>query len=210
MIENNYLRDTEYAVKSLIQVIVRDNQDLTELKTKRKSKEIELNHLKASFSEMENSDDYDELKLQFAYQKVGKANNEKVILMLEIDKLKYSIENKKISLSALSMSILQIARQGISAHKHYTKGCNKCRKIAGVSLCQIIWEARNQSIHHEKAKYEPAQELCFQKLNKQYRGKFDLISNPKKNFAYDVLELLEWINYDKYVEDMKSILSRKN
>ncbi|MFS3927306.1 hypothetical protein ACL9SP_01440 [Priestia flexa] len=83
------------------------------------------------------------------------------------------VENGPIQ--SVSQALLQIAKQGISlVHGKYKSDCNEAFKMKGkaiqpkynVTLLDVIWEGRNQSIHYEEKSFYSNVEKCFNALLK--------------------------------------------
>lgn len=62
----------------------------------------------------------------------------------------------------------------------------------------IIWQARNQSMHFEEGRYNTNVKSCFEQLN---------IPLANENLAKEIIDLLEWNSYEQYFSDMAQILS---
>lgn len=119
-------------------------------------------------------------------------------ILEKIKILERSINIKDESIRALSGALLQIAKQGISVVYRGLSGCPDGRIIKNESLKNIIWQARNQSIHYEESKFNPAVVSCFNNLQ------FASISNI--NMAKNIFDLIGWNDYCDYEDDMVSLL----
>lgn len=136
-----------------------------------------------------------------------------------------------ISKATICGSILQIAFMGIkmfSLNKTVPPECAEIlsgqpeavkfcvgRLIRGLPLGLIIYAGRNQYNHMDEGKYHRLTEQIFDRLAtlKTNAGKevkdpaFDL-TNPNLSYelAANILAIIRWENYDKYLTDMKNML----
>ncbi|MFD2543777.1 hypothetical protein ACFSSB_15730 [Lacinutrix gracilariae] len=159
----NYLNDTEYASKTLFDALKSEFHRLENLKAELLSKKDRLKHLQWDFSTYDQIEDYNELQLQHKFVTMAKFAQDANIPKLEqdISDLKTSIINKELSYQAIGMSILQIAKQGISKVYGNPAHCPDGRILTTQSLKNVIWQARNQSIHHEEGNYNNNVKNCF-------------------------------------------------
>lgn len=203
-----YLNDTEFAVKSLFELLNTEKDDLEKKKIELQQLESKLEHLRADFLEYSQMDDYNESLLQHKYVQFVKLAENSDIPGLEdqITKLSNSILNKYKSYQAIGMSILQIAKQGISKVHGKLTNCPSGRRIGRESLKNIIWQSRNQAIHHEEGRYHNNVKKCFNNLKIEYGEKFNLDTHPNVNLSIEVLnEVLGWDEYSKYHRDMEAL-----
>lgn len=108
---------------------------------------------------------------------------------------------REFSVAALSGSLLQFAKQGLSVQfgKH-REGCPAGREIAGLPLNELIWQARNQALHWEEGNPHPPVTKCFDALAANIDEKFAAYKD--RSLAYDVICLLGWKTTDDFVRDM--------
>ena len=112
----------------------------------------------------------------------------------------------EITSSILYGTLLQIAKQAISlAHGKGGRGCGLGKEISGMSLAQIIWDSRNQSLHFEEEAHKNTRET-FDKLSCAYGKGFSLDDNLGKNMARGIVrEILRWRNRADFENDMRII-----
>nr|NNM90161.1 hypothetical protein [Bacilli bacterium] len=199
-------------MSELIKLATHEELQLEQLENNLK-KAVELYEiLYLQFYNYDLSEFTDELVLQNLYQKSMKAQSHCDELKLKADKLRVSIHNKQTSIRALCQAILQIARQGISiSYKRSKDKCPPGRNVYGESLKTIIWEARNQSIHHEEGNFKTSVQDCFYHLESEIGA--DIIpfsSHPNRNYSKEIIWLLGWTDYSKYYIDMISLLGEEN
>jgi hypothetical protein len=123
-----------------------------------------------------------------------------------IQELRQVVAFNNLSADALRMSVLQIAKQGISTVYSNLAACPNGRNIGSQPLKNIIWYARNQAIHHEDGTYNPATAACFAALTKEFDDRFCLTKHATENLAGPVFTLLGWTDYPAYEADIKSLL----
>lgn len=118
-------------------------------------------------------------------------------------KLANKVTSHAFSVASLSASLLQHAKQGISL-AHGGMGNSPCgRTIGSQSLKNIIWEARNQSLHWEEAKFREGVNKCFKTLGTEVDQKYSQYLN--RNMAFDIVELLGWKSYGDFSRDLLSL-----
>lgn len=122
-------------------------------------------------------------------------------------------------LESVSQALLQIAKQGISStyKVNSKKRCMTAFDDTGkvmpqrynVSILDIIWEGRNQSIHYEDGKkLHDNVKLCFDSLLRN--GSYDVCTSligydNGENKAYEIIKVLGWTDYKQFYNDMMSL-----
>lgn len=110
---------------------------------------------------------------------------------------------------SISGSLLQIARQGISIVYGHAKDCHKdVRDIESQPVQEVIWYARNQSLHYEDGSYKDGTQECFDQLVSDFGPEFSVGTGEGKddNLALKVIERLGWDKYEQYEKDMTGLL----
>lgn len=205
---HSYLVDTEFAAKSLIETIYNQEikfQQLSELYDKLK-KHFDVLHW--DFSTADESEDFNDFQIQDKFVRMAKFHkyNDIEEKERELDNLQQSITNKKVSFDSLSMSLLQIAKQGISTVHGQLATCPSGRNLSSEVLKNVIWQGRNQSIHCEEGKPNARVLQCFANLTADFGSDFDININPTENKAKTIVDKLGWTNYDCYKNDMISLI----
>ncbi|WP_406682713.1 hypothetical protein N1F78_08420 [Seonamhaeicola sp. MEBiC1930] len=201
----NYLNDTEYATKTLFDALRSEFNRLENLKAELLAKKDRLKHLQFDFTTYDQMEDYNELQLQHKFITMAKFAQDANIPKLEKDiaDTEQSIANKELSYQAIGMSILQIAKQGISKVHGSLAHCPNGRTLITQSLKNVIWQSRNQSIHHEDGNYHNNVKNCFIDLQNDFGNDFDLNANPTANLSTKVIDqILNWQSYEDYYNDM--------
>lgn len=199
----DYLNDTEHATRELFKILIAEKEKLAELKGELSNLKKHFEFLREDFNTYEEYEDYDNLKLMDRFHKMARKKDEVEQVKRDISSLETTISNNQVSYQAIGMSILQIAKQGISKVHGNPNNCPAGRSIAGENLKNIIWQARNQSIHHEEGNYNRNVESCFNSLKVGFGDGFDLNQHANSNLSVIVIEeVLEWNTFDDYYQDM--------
>ncbi len=205
---NQYIKDTEFASQSLINIIYQEESHLTELTEKFDYLERHFDHLQWDFSSAEKSDDYDDLQVQSKFIKMAKFSEENNLKSrkLELDEIEKSIDAKKNSINSLAMSLLQIAKQGISTEHTNLINCPIGRNLGSETLKNIIWQSRNQALHCEEGNPGNPVKNCFINLTTDFGDEYDLTTDYFLNRAKKIVDLLEWKDYANYENDMIALI----
>lgn len=203
---NQYIEDTAIAVRGLFSLIGDDESILrakqieleSTLKRQRQAKAI-LYYGVPMTGSGEDATPYYEKKERDA----RRTKNE---LKGSIEAMEAAILAKETSVQALAGAILQIAKQGISIVRGNPANCPSGRSIGRENLKNVIWQARNQSMHWEVNSFHPSVQTCFANLYLDFGADYQLQSSSPRSFAKQILHLLEWTNYETYENDMVSLL----
>lgn len=199
---NQYLSDTQFASQKLIEAIYGEEKHLSQLKK-------EFDNLKEHISHLENTDlheDFNEIQVQHNFAQKHKLMPDLSQKENKLRDIELSLSNIKDSLDALSMCLLQIAKQGISTVYGGFSNCPDGRNIGNETLKNIIWQGRNQAIHHEEGNPHPKVKECFANLHIAFGNDYDIETNNNANKAKIIVDLLEWKTYEAYEKDMKELL----
>ena len=203
---NPYIADTSYSTSALIRLIFEEEYEIEMLSQERDSLLRKAEFYYKAFSSKDMQEDFDEIRVMYDFGQMAKARKEADEVQAQINVLEASIDVKDFSLGALSGALLQIAKQGISLTHGGLSACPSGRSIGSESLKNVIWQARNQSMHFEEGNLHRRVRLCFQNLENDFGAQFSLATNPPLNLARHVVRLLEWGDYTQYEKDMGSII----
>jgi len=189
---HTYIKNTEYAVKNLIQLLYVENQ---RLEKKKKSLDMLEEAARDIFEGMKKTGFSAEgiIDLDGFERACDKQRSE----ITEIQLLLSIIE---FSQATIAGALLQIAKQGISLVHNGLTICPDGRLIGSEPLKNIIWQGRNQSMHFEEGNYNISVQDCFHNLETICDAKFQL---SNKNLAFEMVTLLGWKSYEDYKNDMK-------
>lgn len=197
---HTYLVQTEFASKMLISLIHEESNYLNELQIKQSDLQQRYQELYQQFlgQDLDLDGNYSDAQIMRSYATQYKYYESMVLpLNIKIQDVQLSIAIKEESIKALCGALLQIAKQGISIVHQGLGNAPNGRIIKGQPLKNIIWQARNQSMHFEDGRYRQGVIDCFQLLN---------IPLSNTNLAKEIINLLEWDCYEAYIADMVQIL----
>ncbi|WP_342535709.1 hypothetical protein MHI04_10865 [Lysinibacillus sp. FSL K6-1151] len=196
---NIYLSETEYAVSSLIDLIRNEEIALEKLSSSLSLLIKQQPYLYNDFlsKDLDPDDNFNEHHTMHAFSKQAANTVSIKNTEVEIEKLKASISSKEESIKALSGALLQIAKQGISIVHGKLDPCPDGRYINNEPIKNIIWQARNQSLHYEEGSHRAAVTNCFANLGITLNG---------DNLAKEIIDLLGWTTYQNYKTDLISLL----
>lgn len=205
-IMNQYLTEQEHAAKTLINSIYKEEHEFAEMKEKAESMKKHYEVLHWDFITAESSEDFSDMQIQNKFIKMAQMRENLTKAKHEIDEFEKSILEKEKSITTLSMSLLQIAKQGISTIHRDLNSCPNGKSLESETLKNVIWQARNQGIHSEEGKPHKPVIDCFANLANDYGAEFDITVDLKNNKSKRIIDLLGWNNYENYKADMLSLL----
>ncbi|MBR8177029.1 hypothetical protein [Burkholderia ambifaria] len=203
---NQYLTDTEFAVRNLIQIASAEENELKTKAVRLREIEAQLRVHKWDFETSDLNDDFSDAYVMAAFQRMARAATEAHGLQQQLASLQASIGTHQQAIQAISGSILQVAKQGISIVHGGLPGAPEGRKIGSVSIRDIIWQARNQALHFEEENFKPPVINLFGTLTAEQGPSFSLALHVRQSRAKQVVDLLGWSTYDTYVQDMQVLL----
>lgn len=203
---HQYIKDTKYCTAELIKIIYKEDDLYHKACLERDLLLQKSDFYYKEYISKDMSDDFCDLQAENDFHKMAKAKKEATIIENnikneELDNMNITIENKKYSLIALSGSLLQIAKQGLSL-----KNDKDGRKVGREKLKNIIWQSRNQLMHFEEGKPHPPVIKCFKNLEMDFGKDFSLENVKTKNLAKKIIDLLNWKIYENYEKDMIALL----
>jgi hypothetical protein len=198
-----YIESTDYAARNLIDLAMREEAELIKLKEELAAREAEYKTHKWDFETSDLSDDFSDRYVMGAFNRMAGAYQAANDLQVQVDALQASIGSKEASVQAICAALLQIAKQGISFVHGNPANAPNGRFLNGISLKEIIWEGRNQSMHYEEGVRNTKTISLFLALEAQFGKEFSLTLHPTQNRAKQIVKLLDWTNYSNYFADMK-------
>lgn len=145
----------------------------------------------------------------YSYEEDHKHKKQKVLI--EINTLSEKIKIKQSQLNTINFSIkclcgamLQIAKQGLSICYGKEENCVEVKTIAGERLSNIIFQARNQSMHFEENLNNKVIS-CFDNLEQRFGKKVSIYQQKNINLAdVIVIDIINWNNYEEFYTDMSA------
>jgi hypothetical protein len=116
---------------------------------------------------------------------------------------------REFSVSALSGSLLQYARQGIAIEwGPDMNGCPAGRDVRGIPLNDLIWFARNQALHWEERTFRRPTLAVFDYLKATVDRTFGAYT--ERSMAYEVVCLLGWRTPDDFTRDLRLFVKNEH
>ena len=203
---HQYLQDTEYAVQHLLRLATDEEIQLNALMDTLRKTEAQLKIHQWDFQSSDLNEDFSDAYVMAAFGRAGRAAQETDRLKVEVAKLQASVGARQQATQALAGAVLQIAKQGISVVHGGPTTAPTGRTVGTLSIRDIIWQARNQSMHYEEGNFKKALIDLFATLEAEQGPQFGLAAHPKLNRAKQVLDLLGWSSYSNYKQDMQALL----
>lgn len=204
---HQYIQDTEFAIQNLFRLATDEERELVTLKDKLAAitKERDFHHWDFRTSELH--DDFSDAHVIAAHTRMAQAAQRAEQVRAEVTRLEASIVTHQHSTQAIAGAILQIAKQGISLVYGKPKAAPPGRTIGTLAVRDIVWQARNQSMHYEDTKpFSDSVINLFSTLEKEQGEQFSLAKHPKQNRAKQILDVLGWNNYAAYLDDISQLL----
>lgn len=203
---NQYLTETALAVRGLFNLIGDDESVLInktgrlDATTKRQARAQAILRFGAPTT------GFGEDTRPYFEKKVRDARREIVEIKTEIDALGVTLVAKEASVQALAGAVLQIAKQGIAIVRGDLATCPPGRAVGRETLKNVIWQARNHSMHWEENDFRPPVMACFANLKIDFGSEFQLPAASPTSLAKQALRVLGWMDYQSYEHDIASLL----
>lgn len=205
---HQYIQDTEFAIQNLLRLATDEERELNASRERLANVAKELEFRQWDFQSSDLHDDFSEAYVMAAHARAAQTAQKAEQIRAEVSRLEASIVNRQHSIQAIAGAILQIAKQGISLVHGKPKAAPPGRGLGTLTVRDIVWQARNQSMHYEDTK--PLSEsvtTLFSTLEKEQGEQFSLVKHPGQNRAKQVMDVLGWSNYAAYFDDMNRLLS---
>jgi hypothetical protein len=206
---HSYLQDTEFATQSLFRLATDEEQQLLTLRETLAAVMRGLEHHDWDFRTSDLHEDFSDVYVMAAHARMAKTAQKADQIRIEVTRLEASIANRQHSVQAIAGAILQIAKQGISLVHGELDAAPPGRTVGTLAVRDIVWQARNQSMHYEDKKpFNKWGTALFATLANEHGEQFNLAQHPEQNRAKQVLDVLGWNNYAAYLDDMIQLLHR--
>ncbi|AJD52759.1 hypothetical protein TH3_13215 [Thalassospira xiamenensis M-5 = DSM 17429] len=143
-----YIDDVKYATENLISLLGKEKTQIADLSAQLSSAEAKFEHFHWDFKTSDLNDDFTDAHVQRAFINMAEAKKDRDAIDDQVRALKAIIRNRQMALQSLSGALLQIAKQGISIAHGGLGACPDGRMIGQSKLKEVIWQARNQSLHY--------------------------------------------------------------
>ena len=199
----SYKNDTEFAMRNLIELAMREETELNNRSRVLQEAEARLRVHQWDFQSSDLNDDFSDAYVMAAFARAGRAGEEVSAIQREVARLQATVGAQQHSIQAICGSILQIAKQGISLVHGDLAAAPQGRILGTSSLKDIVWQARNQALHYEDGRFNPAVTVLFASLAASHGPQFSLATHAGLCLARQIVHLLGWQTYDQYVADAR-------
>lgn len=203
---HQYLKDTEFAAQNLFALATEEERQLKATSEQLSGMEQRFRVNQWDFHTSDLNDDFPDAYVMAAFSRMAQAGQEAERLRAEVESLRASVGTHQQAVQAIAGAILQIAKQGVSFAHGGQNTAPAGRAIGSLAIRDIIWQARNQSMHYEEATFKkPVLEL-FATLEQEHGANFSLAAHARQSRAKQILDVLGWTNYRLYLQDMQVLL----
>lgn len=152
----DYLKEIKHAVETIIGEIYREHDEIKILKKElaQLNAATEDGYRRAEFLALNPDLDDEGLGTGIYWDTYFGPDKQRFHKQNETNNSVLKLNAHKFSLVALSGSILQYAKQGISLKYGDRNTCPPGRIIGGQELKEIIWQGRNQALHWEDGSFQ--------------------------------------------------------
>lgn len=203
---HQYLKDTEFAAKSLFSLATDEANQLNSLAERLFPLEQQLKVQQWDFQSSDLNDDFSDAYVMAAFGRAARTGQEVERLKNQVAELQASVGTRQHSIQAIAGAIFQLAKQGISLVHGGLVAAPPGRFVGSLAIRDIIWQARNQSMHYEEGSFKTALVDLFATLESGHGPQLSLTIHVKQNRAKQVLDVLGWVSYDSYLRDMQALL----
>ena len=203
---NAYLTETALAMRGLFSLIGNDESVLSDKKGTLDTATRRRTHAQSILHAGAPTTGFGEDTRPYFEKKARDARRESREVEAEIVALKATIFAKETSVQALSGAVLQIAKQGVAIVRGDLAACPPGRLVGRETLKNVIWQARNQSMHWEENAFHQSVIACFANLQLDFGNEFQLPTATPRSLAKQVLQALGWNTYESYEHDLVSLL----
>lgn len=201
-----YLNEMEYAVTRVIESLWHERDEAARLRMKidELRKVAADNYARAQFIQ-QNAEDTDDLMIGVGihWDTYFGEDKEQYYKSKDLDVLEERLAAREFSYSSLAGTLLQYAKQGLSASFGKPANWPNGRLVSSQDLKTIILESRNQSEHWEEGNPFPKVEQCFNTLAAEKGPEF--AQYKTKNLAFEIVSMLGWRSYADFKNDLLSM-----
>ncbi len=202
----DYLNEMEYAVTRVIESLWHERDEAERLREEidELRKVTAGNYQREQFIQ-QNTEDAEDLMLGVGihWDTYFGEDKEQYYKSKDLDGLEARLASREFSFSSLAGTLLQYAKQGLSASFGKPVNWPNGRLVGSQNLKTIILESRNQSEHWEEGKPFPKVEQCFNTLAAEKGPEFGQYKT--KNVAFEVISMLGWRSYADFKNDLLSM-----
>ncbi len=200
----DYLTEIRHAVETVVAEIYREQDILatTRAELAALTAATDDGYRRAEFLAMNPDLDDDGLGTAIRWDTYFGVDKDRYYKNAEYEEVVQRVAARQFSIAALSGSLLQYGKQGISLHYGKKRsGCPDGRIVASIPLNEIIWQARNQALHWEDGSFHEPTTKCFEHLATNVDAVFAQFQD--RSLAFEIIGLLGWNNAEAFFTDMK-------
>lgn len=201
-----YLNDMEYAVTRVIESLWHEHDEAARLRKEiDELRKVAADNYARAQSIQQNAEDTDDLMIGVGihWDTYFGEDKEQYYKSKDLDVLEERLAAREFSYSSLAGTLLQYAKQGLSASFGKPANWPNGRLVRSQDLKTIILESRNQSEHWEEGNPFPKVEQCFNTLAAEKGPEF--AQYKTKNLAFEVVSMLGWRSYADFKNDLLSM-----
>lgn len=200
---SDYLTEIRHAVETVVDEIYREQDILAKTRAELTAltAATEDGYRRAEFLAMNRDLDDEGLGTAIHWDTYFGVDKDRYYKKAKYEEIAQRVAARQFSVAALSGSLLQYGKQGISLHYGKKRtGCPDGRIVAGITLHEIIWQARNQALHWEEGSFHKPTTKCFEHLATNADTVFAQFKN--RSLAFEILGLLGWNRAEAFFADM--------
>lgn len=200
----DYLTEIHHAVETIVSEIYCEQNVLSETRAELAALTAATDHgyRRAEFLLMNPDFDDEGLGAAIHWDTYFDVDKDRFYKKAEYDEINQRVAARQFSIAALSGSLLQFGKQGISLHYGKKRiGCPDGRIVYGIPLNEVIWQARNQALHWEEDYFHDPTTKCFEHLAAKADPVFGQFKD--RSLAFEIIQLLGWNNTEAFFADMK-------
>ncbi len=202
----DYLTEIEYAATQVIESLWHEHKEAEVLRKEIEAlrKAVEENYARAHWIQ-QNAEDADDVMLGVGihWDTYFGEDKDQYYKSKDLKDLEDRLVTREFSFASLAGTLLQFAKQGLSAVYGSPSNWPAGKAIGSQPLKVVILEARNQSEHWEEGNPRPRVEGCFQALEAEKGNVFG--QYKIKNLAFEVVSMLGWNTFADFKNDMLSM-----
>lgn len=201
-----YLNEMEYAVTRVIESLWHEHDEAARLRKEiDELRKVAADNYARAQSIQQNAEDTDDLMIGVGihWDTYFGEDKEQYYKSKDLDVLEERLAAREFSYSSLAGTLLQYAKQGLSASFGKPANWPNGRLVSSQDLKTIILESRNQSEHWEEGNPFPKVEQCFNTLAAEKGPEF--AQYKTKNLAFEVVSMLGWRSYADFKNDLLSM-----
>jgi len=200
-----YLSEIRPAIELLLPAIWAERDELValEAEVERLTRTVESNYAQSRAIAESDIPDDDGIATLIHWDTYFGEDKERHHKSIELADLTQRAETHSFAVAAMAGTLLQFGKQGLSIVHNGLAASPPGRRMGSQALKDVIWQGRNQGLHWEAGRFTQPVEDCFTALASDYDRKF--AEFRARNMAFDVVELLEWRNFEDFASDLRGL-----